>query len=270
MLENKEKKQTNNKIPLLNLIMSKKFITFNSVMAASLLIATQGLIMTPTASAETLARAHGRCKLTRENYKVFDGHCVVKQKQQGSTMSFVVELDNDSKYRFYGANKDSLQVEAYDGIHNVRFQEDPDKGVFTWKESRETNRLSVKLDSQYPANVSHDDDKKTSVGTVIAGAAVGALIGAILGGGHSHSSSNSTNVRIGQPVANLEDFVGARAGQAESGLRERGYEYRRANQEADSAISYWLETRTRNCVAIRTTDGRYAAIVYAEKSDCNR
>ncbi|MUG91362.1 hypothetical protein F7734_02200 [Scytonema sp. UIC 10036] len=234
--------------------------------------------MMSSASAETLVRAQGRCKLTSSNYRVFDGHCIVKQKQQGNTMAFVVELDNDSKYRFYGPNKDSLQVEAYDGIHNVRFDEQPDKGVFTWQVDRETNRLSVRLDSQQPANVTHDD-QKTSAGTVLAGAAVGALIGAMLGTHRTSSSSSnspfgrpvnvsSTNVRIGEPVDNLADFVGARAGQAESDLRDRGYEYRRANQQADSAISYWLETRTRNCVAIRTTDGRYAAIIYAEKFNC--
>lgn len=248
--------------------MSKKCVTLNSVMATSLFIATQGLIMMSTASAETIARAQGRCKLTNESDVAFDGYCTVKQKQQGSTMGFVVQLDDGSQYRFYGPSKQSLQVETYDGIHNVRFNEEPDKGVFIWEEDGQRNRLSVKLDSQHSPEVSHDNDKKTSVGTVIAGAAVGALIaGLIVGNRHS---SSSTNVRIGDTVTNLQDFVGVRAGQAESGLQRRGYEYRRATQEADSAISYWLETKTRNCVAIRTTDGRYAAIVYAEKYNCDR
>lgn len=250
--------------------MSKTLIAINSIVATSLFMATQGLIAMSTASAETLARAQGRCKLTNQTYQVFDGHCTVKQKQQGSNTVFVVELDNGSHYRFYGPNKESLQVETYDGVHDVRFNEQSDKGVFVWQEGENRNRLSVKLDSQNHANVSHDDDTKTSVGTVIAGVAIGALIGGLLGGHHNSSSSNQTNAQIGAPVTNLKDFVGARAGQAESGLRQKGYEYRRGTQEADSAISYWLESRTKSCVAIRTTDGRYAAIVYAEKSSCDR
>lgn len=242
-----------------------------------LTIATWFLPFMPTASAETLARAHGRCKLTEENsqFPRFDGHCVVKQKLQGSTTVFVVELDDGSEYRFFGPSRDSLQVETHDGIHSVRFKDEPDRGVFTWEEDGARQRLSVRLDSQHSPNVSHDSNHGSSVGKVVAGAAVGALIvGLISGSNHNRSSSrndsNTAQVRVGESVSNLEDLVGARDGQAENTLLERGYVQVKATQQADSAYSNWKERRTGNCVAIRTTDGRYAAIVYAPKADCDR
>lgn len=242
-----------------------------------LTIATWFLPFVSTASAETLARAHGRCKLTEENsqFPRFDGHCVVKQKLQGSTTVFVVELDDGSEYRFFGPSRDSLQVETHDGIHSVRFKDEPDRGVFTWEEDGARQRLSVRLDSQHSPNVSHDSNHGSSVGKVVAGAAVGALIvGLISGSNHNRSSSrndsNTAQVRVGESVSNLEDLVGARAGQAENTLLERGYVQVKATQQADSAYSNWRERRTGNCVAIRTTDGRYAAIVYAPKADCDR
>ncbi len=74
----------------------------------------------------------------------------------------------------------------------------------------------------------------------------------------------------GETVPALKDLVGARAGQAEAEIRERGYVWRNGNQQADSAYSNWTESRTGNCVAIRTTNGRYASIVYAPTFDCNR
>jgi hypothetical protein len=155
-----------------------------SLGATALLVAVQSLLLASTAGAETVARAQGRCKLTSGDYKAFDGHCTVKQKQQGNTMSFVVELDNGSHYRFFGANKQALQVETHDGIHNVQFQEDPDKGVFTWAGENQPQRLSVKLDTQHPPNVSHDSTTDQALGTLI-GAGVGALIGNLLSGGNA-------------------------------------------------------------------------------------
>lgn len=226
---------------------------------------------TSAASAETRVRAQGRCKLTSEAWRspLFDGHCIVKQKQQGNTSVFIVELDNGAWYRFFGPSKESLQVETHHAIHNVSFDEESDRGVFTWMEDGARQRLFVRLDSRHPVGVSHDDNRKTSVGEAIAAVAVGALIAGLLGG-ERNSSAPDTDARIGQPVRSLQDLVGARGGQAETGLKRRGYEYRRGTQQADSAFSYWFEPQTKNCIAIRTTDGRYAAIVYTDKQDCDR
>lgn len=84
------------------------------------------------------------------------------------------------------------------------------------------------------------------------------------------STPSTPSARPGETVPALADLVGARAGQAENVLGERGYEFRRSTQQADSSFTYWLETNTGNCVAIRTTDGRYGAIVYTRDRDCNR
>ncbi len=88
---------------------------------------------------------------------------------------------------------------------------------------------------------------------------------------YTASSSPSTpSAQQGDPVPALADLVGAKGGQAENELRQRGYEWRNTKKVADSSFSYWLEKSTGNCVAIRTTDGRYGAIVYTADRDCNR
>lgn len=84
------------------------------------------------------------------------------------------------------------------------------------------------------------------------------------------TTPSNTTVKPGDPVPGLEDLVGARAGQAEQTVTQRGYEFRNSRQMADSSFTYWLEKGTGNCVAIRTTDGRYGAIVYTADRDCNR
>lgn len=84
------------------------------------------------------------------------------------------------------------------------------------------------------------------------------------------SSPSTSSVRQGDSVSALADLVGAKGGQAEDLLQQRGYEWRNTKKLADSSFSYWLEKNTGSCVAIRTTDGRYAAIVYTADKDCNR
>lgn len=86
----------------------------------------------------------------------------------------------------------------------------------------------------------------------------------------SPSTPSTTSAGTGQAVPGLADLVGARAGQAENAVLERGYELRGSAKQADSSFTYWLERGTGNCVAIRTTDGRYGAIVYTADRDCNR
>lgn len=84
------------------------------------------------------------------------------------------------------------------------------------------------------------------------------------------SSPSTSSTQPGSPVPALEDLVGARAGQAENAVQQRGYQWRNTKKVADSSFSYWLEQGSGSCVAIRTTDGRYGAIVYTADQDCNR
>lgn len=86
----------------------------------------------------------------------------------------------------------------------------------------------------------------------------------------SPSTPSTSSARPGETVPGLADLVGARAGQAENAVVQRGYELRRSTKQADSSFTYWFEKGTGNCVAIRTTDGRYGAIVYTADRDCNR
>lgn len=84
------------------------------------------------------------------------------------------------------------------------------------------------------------------------------------------SVPSTTSDGQGETVPGLSDLVGAKGGQAENAVIERGYELRGGTKQADSSFTYWLERGTGNCVAIRTTDGRYGAIVYTADQDCNR
>ncbi len=86
----------------------------------------------------------------------------------------------------------------------------------------------------------------------------------------SNPPPSNTTAQAGDPVPGLNDLVGARAGQAEQAVIQRGYELRNSRQVADSSVTYWMERGTGNCVAIRTTEGRYGAIVYTADRDCNR
>lgn len=84
------------------------------------------------------------------------------------------------------------------------------------------------------------------------------------------NASTTPSAQQGNSVPALADLVGARAGQAENAVLERGYELRKTVKQADSSFTYWLEKDTGKCVAIRTTDGRYGAIVYTPAKDCAR
>ena len=77
------------------------------------------------------------------------------------------------------------------------------------------------------------------------------------------------NNNVGQPVlgqtpAALNDFVGARAGQADNELMRRGYVHRKTQ----GLTSFWEETATGGCVSILTNDGRYQSLVYVPAGAC--
>ena len=71
-----------------------------------------------------------------------------------------------------------------------------------------------------------------------------------------------------EPAASLQDLIGARGSSGEGELQRRGYTFIRTEKSSDSAYSYWQEQENGQCVTVRTTDGRYASIVYAPYSDC--
>ena len=69
-------------------------------------------------------------------------------------------------------------------------------------------------------------------------------------------------------VPNLQDLVGARGGDGERLMGERGYTWVRTDKSDDAAYGYWRDNRSGRCVSVRTSEGRYASIVYTPKADC--
>ncbi len=68
----------------------------------------------------------------------------------------------------------------------------------------------------------------------------------------------------------LDDMVGARAGQAEGELVQRGYRNVRGEKGDDRSYAYWWNDRRRQCVTIATMDGRYASITPTTAPDCRQ
>jgi hypothetical protein len=72
----------------------------------------------------------------------------------------------------------------------------------------------------------------------------------------------------GAPAAgsatDLSSFVGARAGQAEMGLQNLGYELVRS----EGLTGYWFNRASGSCAAIVTGDGRYQSVTMLPAQDC--
>jgi hypothetical protein len=71
-------------------------------------------------------------------------------------------------------------------------------------------------------------------------------------------------------VNSLSDLVGAKAGQAENVVEQRGYTWIKTDKSGGSSYSYWTESGSDRCVTIRTTNGRYESIMYAMDYDCEQ
>ncbi|MDF5709326.1 MAG: hypothetical protein PUP90_17080 [Nostoc sp. S4] len=78
--------------------------------------------------------------------------------------------------------------------------------------------------------------------------------------GTSDDRNGNRQPEAGTTVPQLSDLVGARAGQAENTVKQRGYRWVKSD---DSGYSYWLEGKTDYCVTIKTDQGRYQSIIYA-------
>ncbi|MEH2119499.1 hypothetical protein [Nostoc sp.] len=75
----------------------------------------------------------------------------------------------------------------------------------------------------------------------------------------SDDHNGNRQPEAGTTVSRLSDLVGARAGQAENTVKERGYRWVKSD---DSGYSYWLEGETNYCVTVKTDQGRYQSIIY--------
>jgi hypothetical protein len=98
-----------------------------------------------------------------------------------------------------------------------------------------------------------------------------ATYGQTSGDRNSGNSGYARQPDAGTVVSRLRDLVGARAGQAENQIKQRGYQFVKASPSGDSVYSYWLEGKTNYCVTSLTEQGRYQSIVYTGgPGDCQR
>lgn len=64
--------------------------------------------------------------------------------------------------------------------------------------------------------------------------------------------------------SDLSSFKGARAGQAEMGIQNLGYELIRT----DGLTAYWFNRATGACARITTSQGRYSDVTMLPAQDC--
>lgn len=80
--------------------------------------------------------------------------------------------------------------------------------------------------------------------------------------------SNTTTTEPGRPAVgseyDLSSFEGARAGQAEMGLRSLGYESIRTK----GLTAWWFNRDTGACARITTSNGRYSEVTMLPAGDC--
>lgn len=71
-----------------------------------------------------------------------------------------------------------------------------------------------------------------------------------------------------QTPPDLDDLVGARGAGGETQMQARGYQLVRATKVRDQSWTFWWSDVQRACVAISTSDGRYAAINRIPEQNC--
>lgn len=85
---------------------------------------------------------------------------------------------------------------------------------------------------------------------------------------HNHNSHNNGGSKFGKTPNKLADMVGEKAGQAEDELAQLGYSFSKGAQTGLSKTGYYVETRTGECVAVVTSDGRFQSITYTAQDAC--
>jgi hypothetical protein len=68
------------------------------------------------------------------------------------------------------------------------------------------------------------------------------------------------------PAGDLADFVGAKGGQAEMGLNNKGYQLART----EGLTAFWWNAGSGSCARIVTADGRYQSIDMVSPADCGQ
>ncbi len=81
-------------------------------------------------------------------------------------------------------------------------------------------------------------------------------------------AADTASTEAGRPAVgseyDLSSFEGARAGQAEMGIQNLGYELIRT----EGLTAYWFNRSTGACARIVTGDGRYQSVTMLPAEDC--
>lgn len=80
------------------------------------------------------------------------------------------------------------------------------------------------------------------------------------------TSTAATAADDGTP-AELKSLIGARGSSGEQGLAQAGYEFRNASKTDAGSITHW-RGKSGTCVAVTTTEGRYASITSVDAGKC--
>ena len=98
-------------------------------------------------------------------------------------------------------------------------------------------------------------------------AMLSACNGGSTGGGYSGGGTSAGTPATAPTVGSSTDltsFQGARAGQAEMGIRNLGYEPIRS----EGLTTYWFNRSTGACAEVVTSDGRYSSVRMLPAGDC--
>jgi hypothetical protein len=70
--------------------------------------------------------------------------------------------------------------------------------------------------------------------------------------------------------SDVADLVGARGSGGETELGNRGYVNVHAAQTSVASYTYWWSANRKQCVRVKTSDGRYEQLAKVSNSDCNQ
>ncbi|MCP5388772.1 MAG: hypothetical protein H6915_03325 [Novosphingobium sp.] len=75
---------------------------------------------------------------------------------------------------------------------------------------------------------------------------------------------------LAKSASHYQDLVGARGSSGEMELERSGFTYIDGHSGSSYVHSFWWHARDKNCIEVKTADGRYQAIVDAPNSDCHQ
>jgi hypothetical protein len=88
------------------------------------------------------------------------------------------------------------------------------------------------------------------------------------GGSGKGSNSGDRSSAAQDSVPGLQDLVGARGSSGEQALQDRGYKFVKGEKSGGASYTYWRNTRTGQCIVVRTANGRYESLVKALEMSC--